>query len=66
MNLLGFSRNILEGWAKVCCVHVFLAGKSNAELFKLSKWETSTIARKQRTYNHNEIITTENKNEVPK
>ena len=22
--LLGFSRDILEGWARVCCVHVFL------------------------------------------
>ena len=22
--LLGFSRDVLEGWARVCCVHVFL------------------------------------------
>ena len=22
--LLGFSRDIVEGWARVCCVHVFL------------------------------------------
>ena len=26
--LLGFSRDILEGWARVCCVHVFLVNKS--------------------------------------
>ena len=66
MNLSGFSRNILEGWAKDCCVHVFLVGESNAEVVKLSKWETSTIARKQRTYNYNEIITPESKKAVPK
>ena len=27
--LLGFSRYILEGWAKVCCVHVFLVNLNN-------------------------------------
>ena len=28
--LLRFSRDILEGWAKICCVHVFLVSQNNS------------------------------------